>query len=283
VPWVRAILRGQKVYARATASGALAADNGRVEVRYKPNDGRRYEARADNLTIADPTPLPDETCSEAEAVAKSEGAAKPAARSTGRNGMSTKDAAIKAGVPKAPDGAVIVYADGACSGNPGPAGLGIVVVDGPRRVEISEYLGQQTNNIAELTAVLRALGEIEPSRATVIHTDSQYTIGVLQKGWKAKANTELVAELRTKLRTHKETRLVYVPGHSGVLLNERADALAREAVQARKSRREVFTSKSITPPGDATAAAITAAKPMAPSDVAKAAAAVAAAAPSKSP
>ncbi len=246
VPWVRAILRGQKVYARATASGALAAENGRVEVRYKPNDGRRYEARPDNLAVADATPLPDETCGSAEAVASAP--AKTAARTTTRSGMSTKDAAIKNGVPKAPDGAIIVYADGACSGNPGPAGLGIVVVDGPKRVEVSEYLGQQTNNIAELTAVLRALVEIEPSRAAVIHTDSQYTIGVLQKGWKAKANTELVAELRAKLRAYTKTSFVYVPGHSGVLLNERADALAREAVQARKTRREVYTSKSITPP-----------------------------------
>jgi len=143
---------------------------------------------------------------------------------------------------------VIVYADGACSGNPGPAGLGVVVIDGPTRVEISEYLGQQTNNIAELTAVLRAFAEIEASKRTVIHTDSQYTIGVLQKGWKAKANTELVAELRAKLKGRSATTLVYVPGHSGVLLNERADALAREAVTARKTRREVFTAKSVAPP-----------------------------------
>lgn len=248
MPWVRAILRGQKVYARATATGALAAENGRVEVRYKPNDGRRYEARAENLAVPDPTPLPDSTCGDAEAVAKSETPLKTAAKTTTRSGMSSKDAAIKAGVPKAPDGAIVVYADGACSGNPGPAGLGVVVVDGPTRVELSEYLGQHTNNIAELTAVLRALAEIEPSRAAVIHTDSQYTIGVLQKGWKAKANTELVAELRSKLRAYTKTSFVYVPGHSGVLLNERADALAREAVQARKTRREVYTSKSLAPP-----------------------------------
>ena len=69
-----------------------------------------------------------------------------------------------------------------------------------------------------------------------IHTDSQYTIGVVQKGWKAKANTDLVAELRELLEARSQTHLHYVPGHSGVPLNERADELAREAVKTGRSR-----------------------------------------------
>lgn len=235
MPWVRAILRGQKIYARADEKGALAAENGRVEIRYKPNDGRLYQARADNLEVVDATPLPDETCAPAESVSKPD--AKPAG---------AKGTKATAGAPAAaPPGTVIVYADGACSGNPGPAGLGVVVIDGGRRVELSEYLGQQTNNIAELTAVLRALGEVSPERAMMIYTDSQYTIGVVQKGWKAKANQELVAELRGALSGRPATRLAYVPGHAGVLLNERADALAREAVTSRKTRRQVYESKPV--------------------------------------
>jgi ribonuclease HI len=142
-----------------------------------------------------------------------------------------------------PAGGVIAYADGACSGNPGPCGLGVVLIDGPTRVELSEYLGEGTNNVAELTAVLRALAEVERERAMTIYTDSQYTIGVVQKGWKAKANQDLVGEVRAALSARPSTRLAYVPGHSGVLLNERADALAREAVNARKTRRDVFVSK----------------------------------------
>ncbi|APR81662.1 Ribonuclease HI [Minicystis rosea] len=239
MPWVRAILRGQKIYARADEKGALVADNGRVEIRYKPNDGRMYQARADNLEIADPTPLPDETCSAAEAVAKPDASSKSGPAKAG--GAKSGAPAGTPG-PVAP-GTVIVYADGACSGNPGPAGLGVVVIDGPRRVEISEYLGVGTNNIAELTAVLRALDEIDAARAVMIYTDSQYTIGVVQKGWKAKANQELVADLRSALAGRPQTRLSYVPGHAGVLLNERADALAREAVSARKTRRQVYESK----------------------------------------
>ena len=142
---------------------------------------------------------------------------------------------------------IAIFTDGACSGNPGPAGLGVVVVDEGRRVELSEYLGLHTNNIAELTAVLRALGEIPEGRPAMIYTDSQYSIGVLQKGWKAKANVALVAELRAVLKTRPAVKLAYVPGHSGVLLNERADQLAREAVEGRKSKRAEIPSKPVTP------------------------------------
>jgi ribonuclease HI len=240
VPWVRASLRGQKVFARADEGGRLAAVSGRVEVRYKPNDGRRYDARADNLTILDATPLPDDTCGPAEAPPPAGAAKAPAAKARGGGGA--KGAADSREPVPIPPNAIVAYADGACSGNPGPAGLGVVVLDGDERVELSEYLGDGlTNNIAELTAVLRVLAEApDASRPLLVHTDSQYTIGVVQKGWKAKANTELVAELRAALAKRTGVRLHYVPGHAGVLLNERADALAREAVRERTTRREVL-------------------------------------------
>lgn len=231
MPWVIAKLRSQNVYARADAEGRLVVEGGRVEVRYKPSDGRRYGARADNLVIVDPTPLPDDTCAPADAVAA------PA------KDKATKKKAAASSIAPVPEGAIVVYADGACSGNPGPAGLGVVIVDGKVRIELSEYLGVGTNNIGELTAILRALEAVAPERPAVIHTDSQYSIGVLQKGWKAKANVELIAKIKQTLKGRKATSFVYVPGHAGVLLNERADALAREAVERRASRREVLTSK----------------------------------------
>ena len=103
-----------------------------------------------------------------------------------------------------------------------------------------EYLGEGTNNVAELTGILRAAEIVPDGAAAVVHTDSQYAIGVLTKGWKAKANKELIAGVKVALaRRHasgQSWRIVYVPGHAGVPLNERADELAREAVRTRTSR-----------------------------------------------
>ena len=68
-----------------------------------------------------------------------------------------------------------------------------------------------------------------------MHTDSQYAIGVLTKGWKAKANQQLILRIKERMTQVKQLKLVYVPGHAGVPLNERADELARAAVAARGS------------------------------------------------
>lgn len=250
MPWVRAMLRGQTVFARATPSGELSADAGRVEIRYKANDGRAYRALARNLDVVPGAVLPDDACGPAEA-APERGAAEGA--KGGKAGAAKRPGAAKAAEPAhhAPPGAdeLVFYTDGACTGNPGPAGLGVYVVE-PKRAgdgaeptrprEISEYLGHATNNVAELTAILRALELLDATshegRARVF-TDSQYAIGVLQKGWRAKANQELVAEIRDRLRARRGVVLTYVPGHAGVSGNERADQLAREAVRSRRSRR----------------------------------------------
>ncbi|MBW2525089.1 MAG: ribonuclease HI [Deltaproteobacteria bacterium] len=225
MPWLRAELRGKTVYARATEQGELAVEGGRVEIRYRPQDGRLYRAAARNLTIQTDELLPDDLCGPAEAVERTPNR-RPAAQERPPRGP--RGAAV-------PPGSLVVYTDGACSSNPGPAGLGVVVVRGDERVERSEYLGQATNNIAELTAVLRALEHIEEDQAAVIHTDSKYTIGVVQQGWKAKKNRELVATLRAELGRRPKVTLVYVPGHAGVPLNERADELAREAIAQMRS------------------------------------------------
>jgi ribonuclease HI len=225
MPWKEAVLRGQRVLARVRADGSLAEEGGRVEIRYKPNDGRAYRANANNLLVApDAMVQPDEACTPLD----------PAAEGS--------RVTVPARVAKAPSHAMradtwIAYTDGACSGNPGPAGSGVVIVaPGGKMHEGLEYLGEATNNVAELTAILRALEWIPTdARAIVVHTDSQYAIGVLQKGWKAKANTELVARAKRVVQT-RGAQLVYVPGHQGVPLNERADALAREAIATRSTR-----------------------------------------------
>lgn len=209
------------MFAKADADGNLAAEGATVEVRYKPNDGRRYRARRENLAVLPGEVLPDSHCTEAEDVTKE---SRPAAR---RGAADAPAAAPRAG-------AVLAYTDGACTGNPGPAGLGVVVL-GDGGVELSEYLGHATNNVAELTAILRALERVPRDKPIVVHTDSQYAIGVLQKGWKAKANQELIATIKRAL-SGREAQLVYVRGHAGVTWNERCDQLAREAVSLRRTQ-----------------------------------------------
>jgi ribonuclease HI len=228
MPWIEARLRGQRVLARAKHDGTLDATGGRVEIRYRPKDGRAYHASLQNLEV---TPgaeiLGDDTCVPAA----------PAAPASAQGGARAARAPLGPQTQAAPGRGWIAYTDGACSGNPGPAGCGAVLVSPEGKVsEGYDYLGEATNNVAELTAILRAL-EWTPRQAEgmVIHTDSQYAIGVLQKGWRAKANQDLV--LRTKEGVQaRRARLVYVPGHSGVPLNERADELAREAIVRRRGR-----------------------------------------------
>ena len=152
--------------------------------------------------------------------------------------MRQTTAAMKAAAAPTPHepGAVIVYADGACSGNPGPAGAGVVVLDGEARAELSEFLGRGTNNVAELTAILRAAERLAGRDTPVrIYRDSKYSIGVLTKGWKAKKNPELIQRVKAALGVLDDVELHYVPGHAGIDLNERADELAREAVLRRTS------------------------------------------------
>ena len=204
VPWQSRLLRGDRVWVRVAPSGAPAAGpDGRVDVRYRPG-GKVYRASVRNLS---PDPEP-QTLSDADA----------------RGSEETRD------TPAIPKDALYVFTDGACSGNPGPMGVGVVILDGKERKELSEYLGTGTNNIAELTAIVRALEACPRERAIVLHSDSAYALGLLGKGWKAKANQELVERMRALAREFKQLYLVKVAGHAGVAENERCDELARQAI-----------------------------------------------------
>ena len=203
MPWSRHRLRDADVWAKVDIQGRLAPDkDGRVEVVYKAETGAKvYRAAARNLTPTGDTPIEIEV-----------GAPAP-----DRN--------------KLPDNAIHVWTDGGCIPNPGPAGIGVVIVDGKERKEISEYLGMGTNNIAELTAIVRGLESVaDKQRPVVVYSDSQYAIGLLTQNWKPKANVELVAELRALLKQFADVRFVKVAAHTGIALNERVDQLASAAI-----------------------------------------------------
>jgi ribonuclease HI len=224
MPWMEATLRGQKVFARVKADRSLDVEAGRVEIRYKAKDPRAYRASPGNLTIAKDAPLlPDDACVPGQPIAPKDDA--------------LREAGAKVSVSLAAYAQWVAYTDGACTGNPGPAGAGMVlIVPGGTVHEGYEYLGTATNNVGELTAILRALEAIPKTAETIaIHTDSKYAIGVLTQNWKLKANQALIGQTKAVLAGRK-VRFVYVPGHSGVPMNERADELAREAIRERRSR-----------------------------------------------
>jgi len=229
--WVKVRFKGETVHARCESNGALVAGpGGFVEFRYAPA-GKSYKSRPESFErIAGAVPeARTETASVAATKASSSGA-KSRSRVTGKGGV--VDLSGRRGV------AVQLWTDGACSGNPGPAGLGVFYEHGGETRELSEFLGVATNNIAELSAILRGLEMVtDPSVAVDVMTDSEYCIGLLGLNWKPKANQELVAKLRKTYARFTDLQLVKVKGHAGVPGNERADALAREAITSRATRR----------------------------------------------
>ena len=212
--------KGERVWVRADESGQLVLDaDGRAEMKYRETDSKSYRPSPGNLIPAEGGPPSD---------------AHPEPKRP-RPSSATKKAHPRAPskTPSSGGSAVEIWTDGACSGNPGPMGIGVVVIDGATRREKGEYLGVGTNNIAELTAIGRGIDLAgDAGRRMRVYTDSSYAIGVLSKGWKAKANQELIAKLKRQLAP-LDVEFVKVAGHAGVPENERCDELAREAVNGR--------------------------------------------------
>ena len=138
--------------------------------------------------------------------------------------------------------AVEVYADGACRGNPGPGGWGVLLRLGPRERELYGGEPATTNNRMELTAVIRALESLRRRCAVRVYTDSQYVqrgISAWIKDWKRRGwrtagktpvkNVDLWQRLDALAQGH-EIEWHWVRGHAGHEGNERADALANRAI-----------------------------------------------------
>ncbi len=134
---------------------------------------------------------------------------------------------------------VVAYTDGACSGNPGPGGYGVVLLWNGHRRELSRGFRRTTNNRMEIRAVIAALESLKrPSRVT-LWSDSQYVVHAIEKGWlrswqrngwrkadkRPAANVDLWRALLPLLETH-QVRFRWTRGHSGDPENERADELA---------------------------------------------------------
>lgn len=131
---------------------------------------------------------------------------------------------------------IVIYTDGSCKPtNPGPCGAGVLFVQDDEIKECrSLFLGEGTNNVAELTAISVALDILEARNlsweSSIIVTDSKYAIGVLTGGWNAKKNVELIKGIRRKLENFPNTELQWIKGHSGDRFNDLVDELAKQVI-----------------------------------------------------
>jgi ribonuclease HI len=143
---------------------------------------------------------------------------------------------------------VVIFTDGACSGNPGPGGWGAVLMHGGREKEICGGEADTTNNRMELMAAIQALETLKKPCRVELHTDSQYVRnGITQwlhswkaRGWKTAdrkpvKNEDLWRRL-DEARLRHEVDWRWVKGHSGHELNERADGLARKGLIEARGR-----------------------------------------------
>jgi ribonuclease HI len=141
---------------------------------------------------------------------------------------------------------VEIWTDGACSGNPGPGGWGVILISGSNRKELFGGEPDTTNNRMELMAAIMALEALKKPCDVSLNIDSQYVRqGIMQwiHGWKRNGwktadkkpvkNAELWVRLDEATRQHT-IAWNWVKGHAGNELNERADELAREGVKAAK-------------------------------------------------
>lgn len=136
---------------------------------------------------------------------------------------------------------IIIYTDGAASGNPGPGGFGVVLKSGIHRKELMAGFRKTTNNRMELLAVIAGLEALkQPGSHVTVYSDSRYVVDAVEKGWlfgwekkgfKDKKNPDLWKRFLVVYRNH-QVKFVWVKGHAEIPENERCDQLA---VQASKS------------------------------------------------
>ncbi len=138
---------------------------------------------------------------------------------------------------------VDIWTDGACSGNPGPGGWGAVLRYGDTEKELSGGEAATTNNRMELMAAIEALNALKRPTTVRLHTDSKYVMdgvtkwihGWKRNGWKTTEKKSVKNEDLWKLldaaNTRHEVTWKWVKGHAGDPMNERADELARAAIE----------------------------------------------------
>jgi len=174
----------------------------------------------------------------------------------GKKVLHEKSPSIPATIPA---GHVVIYADGACSGNPGPGGYGTVLLYGDQRKEFSAGYRRTTNNRMEILGCIAGLEALSEPAEVTVYSDSSYVVNAITKswaetwrtrGWNRKVDGELVpasnADLWARLLDLCErytVRFKWVRGHDGNVENERCDELARAAAALGNLQIDAFYEK----------------------------------------
>jgi len=213
--------KNNKVWVETDPAGDLLVQEGKVRIKYQLDQPHEYRVHEKSLR---PLDRPGAAPATSTAISPAKKKPVPAKKNAG-NGTAVAAA-------MAEENAIAVFTDGAASGNPGPAGIGVLLIYGNSQKTISRYIGHATNNIAELKAIEAGLMEIKNKKLPVrLFTDSAYSLGALTLGWKAQKNVELIAGIKKLMRTFSDLKILKVKGHAGMAENETADRLATEAIQ----------------------------------------------------
>ncbi len=155
---------------------------------------------------------------------------------------------------------VTIYTDGACIGNPGPGGYGVVLLYGDHRKELSGGYRLTTNNRMELTAAIQGLAALKQLCQVQLFSDSEYLVNAVEKGWarrwrangwyrqnkKMAENRDLWEEL-LRLCDRHQVHFEWIKGHAGNVENERCDRLALQAAQLPKLPEDEGYEDSLVP------------------------------------
>ncbi len=208
--WKRMSFKGNKVWVSVTPDGQVFEKKDKVLIKYNLKQDYEYWIKKDSLEPLD------------QAV--------PAGKKKKKS--PEKSSKVLDIIAKTRDNCIQIYTDGASSGNPGPAGIGVLLIYKENRKEISQSIGVATNNVAELSAIKVAVSHLKRHDLPVrVFSDSSYAIGVLTQDWKPQANLSLVAEIKGLIQPFADLEFIKVKGHAGIKENEVADFLATSAIK----------------------------------------------------
>lgn len=217
--WQRMWFKTNKVWMAVDSTGAPLTRDGKVLIKYRLKHEYEYWVTRSNVVPID------------SAAAKAASQNKKKNRNRSRAPKDTVDVEATWDETAYRD-KICIFTDGASSGNPGPAGIGVLLRYDEHEKEISKFIGNATNNVAELKAIQAGLAAVKNTAKPVrLFTDSEYAYGLLVLNWTARKNQQIVATIKETMTRFKDLKIMKVRGHAGHPANERADYLATSAIK----------------------------------------------------